>query len=222
MRWLPLLMLPAAAAAQTFPADNGFTPFLCGDLNAFDATHDQSGAVGERDIVGDQAAPAAFRAVDSQFLYLRMRLDLDPAPGSTKRVCLPHPEVFAVLKPGLPLLIDDGKLRLEVERTGDGYAIARVKVGGKLSERKGVNIPDEIIPLSPLTAKDRRDLEYGLELGADWVALSFVQRPDDIDEARALIGDRAGIMAKLEKPMAITKLDDIVAKADSITASAPS
>jgi pyruvate kinase len=73
----------------------------------------------------------------------------------------PHPEVFAVLKPGLPLLIDDGKLRLEVERTGDGYAIARVKVGGRLSERKGVNIPDEIIPLSPLTAKDRRDLEYG-------------------------------------------------------------
>jgi len=121
-----------------------------------------------------------------------------------------------VLKPGLPLLIDDGKLRLEVERTGDGYALARVKVGGRLSERKGVNIPDEIIPLSPLTAKDRRDLEYGLELGADWVALSFVQRPEDIDEARALIGDRAAIMAKLEKPMAINKLDAIVAKADSI------
>jgi len=145
-----------------------------------------------------------------------LRLDLDSKPGNAKRVCLPHPEVFAVLKPGLPLLIDDGKLRLEVERTGDGYALTRVKVGGKLSERKGVNIPDEIIPLSPLTAKDRRDLEYGLELGADWVALSFVQRPDDIDEARALIGDSAGIMAKLEKPMAINKLDAIVAKADSI------
>jgi pyruvate kinase len=145
-----------------------------------------------------------------------LRLDLDPAPGSAKRVCLPHPEIFAVMKPGLQLLLDDGKLRLEVERCNDGHAITRVKVGGKLSERKGVNIPDAIIPLSSLTAKDRRDLEFGLELGADWVALSFVQRPEDIDEARALIGDRAGIMAKLEKPMAITKLDAIVERADSI------
>ncbi len=145
-----------------------------------------------------------------------LRLDLDPAPGSAKRVCLPHPEIFAIMKPGLQLLLDDGKLRLEVERCNDGHAITRVKVGGKLSERKGVNIPDAIIPLSSLTAKDRRDLEFGLELGADWVALSFVQRPEDIDEARALIGDRAGIMAKLEKPMAITKLDAIVERADSI------
>jgi pyruvate kinase len=145
-----------------------------------------------------------------------LRLDLDPAAGNAKRVCLPHPEIFAILKPGLQLLLDDGKLRLEVEHSGEGYATARVMVGGKLSERKGVNIPDAIIPLSPLTAKDRRDLEYGLDLGADWVALSFVQRPEDIDEARALIGDRAWIMAKLEKPMAITKLDAIVGKADSI------
>ena len=145
-----------------------------------------------------------------------LRLDLDPTPGTAKRVCLPHPEIFAILKPGLQLLLDDGKLRIEVERRGEGYATTRVKVGGRLSERKGVNIPDAIIPLSPLTAKDRRDLEYGLELGADWVALSFVQRPEDIDEARKLIGDRAAIMAKLEKPMAITKLDAIVAKADAI------
>jgi pyruvate kinase len=145
-----------------------------------------------------------------------LRLDLDPAPGSAKRVCLPHPEIFSIMKPGLQLLLDDGKLRLEVERCNDGHAITRVKVGGKLSERKGVNIPDVIVPLSSLTAKDRRDLEFGLELGADWVALSFVQRPEDIDEARALIGDRAGIMAKLEKPMAITKLDAIVERADSI------
>jgi len=145
-----------------------------------------------------------------------LRLDLDPAPGGAKRVCLPHPEIFAIMKPGLQLLLDDGKLRLEVERCNDGHAITRVKVGGRLSERKGVNIPDVIIPLSSLTAKDRRDLEFGLELGADWVALSFVQRPEDIDEARALIGDRAGIMAKLEKPTAITRLDAIVERADSI------
>jgi len=145
-----------------------------------------------------------------------LRLDLDPAPGSAKRVCLPHPEIFAIMKPGLQLLLDDGRLRLEVERCNDDHAITRVKVGGKLAERKGVNIPDAIIPLSSLTAKDRRDLEFGLELGADWVALSFVQRPEDIDEARALIGDRAGVMAKLEKPMAITQLDAIVDRADSI------
>lgn len=144
------------------------------------------------------------------------RLDLDPAPGDRKRVCLPHPEVFAVMAPGLQLLLDDGKLRLEVERCDGSHAVTRVKVGGRLSERKGVNIPDAIVPLSPLTAKDRRDLAAGLELGADWVALSFVQRPEDIDEARALIGDRAAIMAKLEKPMAITKLDGVVAKADGI------
>jgi pyruvate kinase len=145
-----------------------------------------------------------------------LRLDLDPAPGTRNRVCLPHPEIFAVMKPGLQLLIDDGKLKLEVERCGAGYAETRVRVGGRLSERKGVNIPDAIIPLSPLTAKDRRDLEFGLSLGADWVGLSFVQRPEDIDEARALIGGRAAIVAKLEKPMAITRLDAIVDKADGI------
>src|SRR4029077_5766098 len=145
-----------------------------------------------------------------------LRLDVDPAPGGEKRVSLPHPEIFAVMTPGLQLLLDDGKLRLEVESCGDGFAVTRVVVGGKLSDRKGVNIPGAIIPLSPLTAKDRRDLEYGLDLGADWVALSFVQRPEDIDEARALMGDRASIRAKREKPMAITQLDAIVDKADGI------
>jgi len=144
------------------------------------------------------------------------RLDLGPLPGSAERVCLPHPEVFSVLKPGLELLLDDGKMRLVVERCGRGYALTRVVVGGRLSERKGLNIPDAIIPLSPLTAKDWRDLEFGLKLGADWVALSFVQRPEDIDEARAVIGKRAAIVAKLEKPAAIKALDAIVDKADGI------
>jgi pyruvate kinase len=145
-----------------------------------------------------------------------LRLDLDPAPGSDRRVSLPHPEIFAVIAPGQQLLLDDGKLRLEVERCGDDFAVTRVAVGGRLSDCKGVNIPDAIVPLSPLTAKDRRDLEFGLDLGADWVALSFVQRPEDIDEARELIGDRAAIMAKLEKPMAVNHLDAIVEKADGI------
>jgi pyruvate kinase len=146
----------------------------------------------------------------------KFRLDLDPTAGTEKRVSLPHPEIFAIMEPGLSLLLDDGKLRLQVERCGEGYAMTRVIVGGRLSERKGVNIPDAIVPVSPFTEKDRRDLEFGLDLGADWVALSFVQRPEDIDEARALIGERAAIMAKLEKPMAITRLDAIVDKADGI------
>jgi len=145
-----------------------------------------------------------------------IQFDLDPAPGDAKRVCLPHPEIFEVLTKGLPLLLDDGKVRVEVERHSASHALARVRVGGRLSDRKGVNLPGAIIPLSPLTSKDRRDLALGLELGVDWVGLSFVQRPDDIDEARALIGDRAGIVAKLEKPMAIRKLDAIVDKADAI------
>jgi pyruvate kinase len=144
------------------------------------------------------------------------RLDLDTTPGDRKRVPLPHPEVFAALTPGTDLLLDDGKLRLEVLECGPYFAETRVKIGGRLSERKGVNIPDVILPLSPLTEKDRRDLNFGLELGVDWVALSFVQRVEDITEARALIGSRAMIMAKLEKPAAIDNLDPIVALADGV------
>ncbi len=144
------------------------------------------------------------------------RLDLDPAPGDRRRVNLPHPEIFAALKSGATLLVDDGKVRLEVERCGADFAATRVKVPGKVSDRKGVNVPDVVLPLSPLTDKDRTDLAYGLELGADWVALSFVQRPEDVDEARALVGDRAAVMVKLEKPAAIGQLEEIVRRADGV------
>src|ERR1019366_973557 len=96
------------------------------------------------------------------------------------------------------------------------YAITRVQVGGRLSERKGVNVPGVVLPISPLTEKDRRDLDYALELGVDWIALSFVQRPEDIAEARAVIGDRALVMTKLEKPAAIDRLDEIVRASDSV------
>lgn len=146
----------------------------------------------------------------------RFRLDLETVPGDRKRVPLPHPEIFAALIPGTDLLIDDGKLRLEVLECGPRYAETRVKIGGKLSERKGINVPGVILPLSPFTEKDRCDLIFGLELGADWIALSFVQKAEDIAEARALIGSRALIMAKLEKPAAIDNLDAIVALADGI------
>ena len=144
------------------------------------------------------------------------RLDLDPAPGNAQRAGLPHPEIFAALVPGAELLLDDGKLRLVVESCGVDFAETRVVVGGKLSERKGVNVPGVVLPITALTAKDRRDLDLALELGADWIALSFVQRPEDVSEARAIIGDRALIVSKLEKPSAVDRLDEIVALSDAV------
>ncbi len=144
------------------------------------------------------------------------RLDLDPAPGDSQRAGMPHPEIFAVLAPGSELLLDDGRLRLVVERCGPNFADTCVAVGGKLSANKGVNVPDVVLPLTALTPKDRRDLQVALELGVDWIALSFVQRPEDVAEARALIGDRAAIMSKLEKPAAIDRLEEIVAVSDAV------
>jgi pyruvate kinase len=144
------------------------------------------------------------------------RLDLNEAPGGQQRVRLPHPEIFAALVPGAELLLDDGKLRLVVEQCGADFADTRVLVGGKLSERKGVNVPGVVLPITALTAKDRKDLALALELGADWIALSFVQRPEDVSEARELIGERAAIVVKLEKPSAVERLDEIVALTDAV------
>jgi pyruvate kinase len=144
------------------------------------------------------------------------RLDMNPAPGTAERACLPHPEIFAAMRVGTELLVDDGKIRLRVEDHGGDFAQTRILVGGMLSDRKGVNVPGEVLPISALTEKDRRDLAYGLELGADWVALSFVQRPEDVAEARKLIGNRATIISKLEKPSAIDHLEAIVSLSDAV------
>jgi len=144
------------------------------------------------------------------------RLDLNPTEGDANRVNLPHPEIFAALVHGATLLLDDGKLELRVEEFGRDFALTRVVVGGRLTDRKGVNVPSVLLPISPLTEKDRRDLQYALELGVDWIALSFVQRPEDIFEARAIIGDKARVMTKLEKPAAIDRLDEIVRASDSV------
>ncbi len=144
------------------------------------------------------------------------RLDLDPTPGDTTRVQLPHPEILQVLAPGADLLLDDGKIRLRVERAEAGLAETVVTAGGPLSDRKGVNVPGVVLPIPALTDKDRRDLAFGMELGFDWVALSFVQRPDDVAEAKRLVAGRASIMAKIEKPSAIERLDEIVDLADAI------
>ncbi len=145
------------------------------------------------------------------------RLDLERNdPGDVHRVALPHPEIFAALTEGTELLLDDGRIRLRVERFSERYAETRVLTGGLLSERKGVNVPGVTLPISAMTEKDRRDLAFGLELGVDWVALSFVQRAEDIEEVKAIVQKRAGIVAKLEKPAAINHLDAIVAATDAV------
>ncbi|SKA36786.1 pyruvate kinase [Enhydrobacter aerosaccus] len=146
----------------------------------------------------------------------KLRFDLDPAPGTVKRIPLPHPEIFKAAQPDGLLLIDDGKVRLRILAHGEQTIDAVVEVAGPISDRKGVNLPNLVLPLSPMTPKDRRDLDYGLSLGVDWVALSFVQRADDIAELKKLVAGRAAVMAKLEKPQAIEHLDEIIEQSDGI------
>ncbi|CAO3435844.1 pyruvate kinase [Azospirillum argentinense] len=144
------------------------------------------------------------------------RLDLSTEPGDATRVGMPHPEIFAALRPGTDLLLDDGKVRLRIAACSPDHADTVVVAGTKLSDRKGVNVPDVLLPLSPLTAKDRADLVFALDQEVDWVALSFVQRPEDVAEARKLIAGRAALMSKLEKPLAIQHLERIVELSDGV------
>jgi pyruvate kinase len=143
-------------------------------------------------------------------------LDADPALGDETRVHLPHPEILAALAPGDTLLLDDGKIRLTAVEINPNQAITRVEVGGRLSNRKGVSLPDTTISFSALTDKDRSDLEAALNAGADWIALSFIQRADDIAEAKKITRGRAAVMAKIEKPQAVAHLADILEMADAI------
>lgn len=136
--------------------------------------------------------------------------------GGPLSIPLHHPEIFAAVMPGHDLLIDDGRVRVRVTDVNNDAIDADVIFGGAISNRKGVNLPDTVLSLSPLTAKDRADLDFGLELGVDWVALSFVQKPSDVIEAKALIGDRAGLVAKIEKPSAIDHIEDILRISDAI------
>jgi pyruvate kinase len=144
------------------------------------------------------------------------RLDRDTAPGDADRVCLPHKELFAALTPGARLLVDDGKLVLRVVTVTADAIDCRVEVGGRISDNKGVNVPDVVVPLPALTTKDRADLGFALDQGVDWVALSFVQRPEDVAEARALIGGKAALLAKIEKPAALERLAEILELADAV------
>ncbi|MGY3583362.1 pyruvate kinase [Bradyrhizobium sp. USDA 4350] len=143
-------------------------------------------------------------------------LDSDKTPGDNSRVQLPHPEILAALRPGHALLLDDGKVRLIAEETSPDRAVTRVVIGGKMSDRKGVSLPDTDLPVSAMTPKDRADLEAALPEGIDWVALSFVQRAEDVIEAKKMIRGRAAVMAKIEKPQAIDRLGDIIEVADAL------
>ena len=146
----------------------------------------------------------------------KLKLDLLDRPGSEKRVQLPHPEIFEALEPGAYLLCDDGRVRLKVLDCSKRSAEAEVISGSVLSDHKGVNVPDLVLPLAALSEKDRKDLDFAISLGVDWLALSFVQRPDDIAEARKLAGGQAAIMAKIEKPSAVHQIDEILEIADGI------
>jgi pyruvate kinase len=138
------------------------------------------------------------------------------AEGDALSIPLHHPEIFAAVEPGHDLLIDDGRVRVRVTRASNDAIDAEVIYGGVISNRKGVNLPSTILRLSPLTAKDRADLAFGLDLGMDWVALSFVQNPQDVIEAKALIGDKAGLVSKIEKPSALDHIEDIIRLSDAI------
>ena len=146
----------------------------------------------------------------------QVRFVLSGSDGDKMSIPLPHLEIFAAVTPGDDFLIDDGRVRVRVTGLGDDHIDAKVVIGGVISNRKGVNVPSAVLDLSPLTAKDRADLAFGLELGVDWVALSFVQKPGDVIEACGLVGDRAGIMAKIEKPAALEHIDDIIRLSDAI------
>jgi pyruvate kinase len=143
-------------------------------------------------------------------------LDLDPTPGDARRVCLPHPEIMQAAEIDGTLLLDDGKLRLRVLRKRDDHLLTEILQGGALSDRKGVNIPDVVLPIPALTAKDLADLAFALPLGIDYIGLSFVQRPEDVAQAKAIAAGRALVMTKLEKPQALENLSKILDLSDAV------
>ncbi len=169
------------------------------------------------DLQGPKLRVGAFARGEEDLIEgAAFRLDLNEAEGDSSRVCLPHAEIFAALEPGAQLLVNDGKIRLRVRDCGPDFADCEVVVGGTISNRKGVNVPDVVLPLAALSEKDRDDLEFACELGVDWLALSFVQRPEDVNEARVLVRGRAAIMSKIEKPAAVRCFDEILEVSDGI------
>ncbi|MGB1234457.1 MAG: pyruvate kinase [Planktomarina sp.] len=169
------------------------------------------------DLQGPKLRVGTFKNESEELVIgAKFRMDLDPADGDINRVCLPHKEIFEALEAGSSLLVNDGKIRLTVDVCGKDFADCTVIAGGTISNRKGVNVPDVVLPLKALSEKDRADLEFVCQLGVDWLALSFVQRPEDIYEARALANGRAAVLAKIEKPTAVEFFDDILKVSDGI------
>jgi pyruvate kinase len=144
------------------------------------------------------------------------RFDLDAKPGDESRVNLPHPEILKVLEKGSQIFLDDGKVRAEVTKKGKDYVEAVIKSGSALSDKKGLNVPGAVIPIPALTDKDKKDLKAALAMGVDWIAQSFVQKPEDAAEAKKLIGGKAALMVKLEKPSALESLDKILELCDGV------
>ncbi len=223
---------PASSDYETIRAlfESGADVFR---LNMSHGSHDEIRARHEiiRQVESDLGRPIAILA-DLQGPKLRVgtfaagateleegqsfRLDLDEREGDAHRVRLPHKEIFEAIEPGATLLVNDGKIRLKVERCGPDFAETTVQVGGTISNRKGVNVPDVVLGLAALSAKDREDLEFMCELGIDWLALSFVQRAEDVEEARELSRGRAAILSKIEKPAAVKAFTEILAVSDGI------
>ena len=223
---------PASAAHERIQAlfDAGVDVFR---LNFSHGTHDDHRRLFDhiRQVESDTGRPIGILA-DMQGPKLRLgnfaegrvelaagahfRLDLDDRVGDQSRAPLPHPEIFQAIEPGTELLIDDGKVRLKVIESGPDFAETECLVGGTLSNHKGVNVPNVVLPISAVTEKDRADLSFALEQGADWIAFSFVQRPEDVAEGRKLIGNAAGLMVKLEKPAAIGRLQEIIDLSDAL------
>jgi len=170
------------------------------------------------DLQGPKIRCGVFAGDDAHDLEVgqTFRFDLDEKPGDATRVRLPHPEILGALTEGSTILVNDGKIKMTVREAHGDAVVAEVLVGGPISDRKGVNLPDVVLPVAALSEKDRSDLEFACGLGADWIALSFVQRADDIEEAKALIKGRALVMTKVEKPAAVTDFASILAASDGI------
>ena len=147
---------------------------------------------------------------------MQLRFDLDTKEGDEKRVNLPHPEVIEALRVDDKILLDDGKVRVRVTNKGKDFLDVEVETGVKLSNNKGFNVPGVILPIEALTEKDKADMEVALDMGVDWIAQSFVQKPDDVILAKNLIESRAKLMIKLEKPSALDYLHEMIALADGV------
>ena len=191
--------LPVIAAIRALEKRHGRPTTILADLQ------------GPKLRVGRFAAGRATLATGASFTF-----DRSPEPGDGARVELPHREIFAAIAPGARLLLDDGKLTLRVVEHDADSIVTRVEVGGVLSDNKGLNVPDVVVPVPALTEKDRSDLAFACQAGVDWIALSFVQRPEDLMEARRLIEGKAALLAKIEKPAAIDRLQEIIEQCDGV------